>query len=146
TAGCYEVPVSILALTGGGPSSQSDHSYLDGLEICDAAFTVAGTSIPIVNLSTGLVENNGSVSFDLGQNFPNPFNGSTQFNLNLVKSSDVTVEVYNVLGKLVKTNSYENLQAGINTIAINASDLSAGLYSYRVIVGSEMATRTMIVK
>ena len=146
TAGCYEVPVSILALTGGGPSSQSDHSYLDGLEICDAAFTVAGTTIPIVNLSTGLVENNGSVSFDLGQNFPNPFNGSTQFNLNLVKSSDVTVEVYNVLGKLVKTNSYENLQAGVNTIAINASDLSAGLYSYRVIVGSEMATRTMIVK
>ena len=46
----------------------------------------------------------------------------------------------------MKTNSYENLQAGVNTIAINASDLSAGLYSYRVIVGSEMATRTMIVK
>ena len=145
TAGCYEVPVSILALTGGGPSSQSDHSFIDGLELCDAAFTVAGTAIPLINV-TGIIENTASVSFDLGQNFPNPFNGSTQFNLNLVKSSDVTVEVYSVLGKLVKTNSYENLQAGINTIAINATDLSAGLYSYRVIVGSEMATRTMIVK
>ncbi|MFN0187252.1 MAG: T9SS type A sorting domain-containing protein [Bacteroidia bacterium] len=147
-AGCYEVPVSILALTGGGPSSQTDHSYLDGLEICDAAFTVAGTPTPIANFvqGIGVVENNSSVSFDLGQNFPNPFNGSTQFSLNLVKSSDVTVEVYNVLGKLVKTNSYENLQAGVNTIAISASDLSAGMYSYRVIVGSEMATRTMIVK
>ena len=147
TAGCYKIPVSILALTGGGPSSQSDHSYLDGLEICDAAFTVAGTTTPIDNfVITGINENNGPVSFDLGQNFPNPFNGSTQFNLNLVKSSDVTVEVYNVLGKLVKSATYENLQAGVNTIAINASDLSAGLYSYRVVVGSEMATRTMIVK
>jgi hypothetical protein len=66
--------------------------------------------------------------------------------LNLVKSSDVTVEVYNVLGKLVKSATYENLQAGVNTIAINASDLSAGLYSYRVNVGGETATRTMIVK
>ena len=105
------------------------------------------TSTPIDNfVITGINENNGPVSFDLGQNFPNPFNGSTQFNLNLVKSSDVTVEVYNVLGKLVKSATYENLQAGVNTIAINASDLSAGLYSYRVVVGSEMATRTMIVK
>ena len=147
TAGCYEVPASILALTGGTVSLQCDHSYIDGMELCDAAFNVAGTSFPLTNLVVvGLNENNGAVSFDLGQNFPNPFNGSTQFNLNLVKSSDVTVEVYSILGKLVQTNTYTNLQAGNNTIAINASDLSAGMYSYRVIVGSEMATRTMIVK
>lgn len=147
TTGCYEIPVSILALTGGGPSAQTDHSYLEGLEICDAAFTVAGTGFVVANyVQVGVNENSGTTSFTLGQNFPNPFNGSTQFNLNLVKSSDVTVEVYNVLGKLVKTNNYTNLLSGNNTIAINASDLSAGLYSYRVIVGSEVATRTMIVK
>lgn len=146
TAGCYEIPVSILALTGGGPSFQCDHSYLDGIEMCDAAFTVAGTGFVITNLVAIGINEQDAVSFDLGQNFPNPFNGSTQFTLNLVKSSDVTVEVYNILGKLVSTNTYSNLQAGNNTITINASDLSAGMYSYRVIVGSESATRTMMVK
>jgi len=146
-AGCYKIPVSIVELSGGTGADQVDHKFIDGLELCDAAFTNAGTGFVVANLVIiGVSEIDATTSFTLGQNFPNPFNGSTQFNLNLVKSSDVTVEVYSVVGKMVKTNSYSNLQAGQNTIAINASDLSAGLYTYRVIVGTEKATRTMVVK
>ncbi|MBL7923610.1 MAG: T9SS type A sorting domain-containing protein [Bacteroidia bacterium] len=147
TSGCYEIPVSILELTGGGVGVQCDHKYIDGLELCDAAFTVAGTPITVANLvAQGINENSGTTSFTLSQNFPNPFNGSTQFNLNLVKSSNVTVEVYSVVGKLVKTVSYTNMAAGLNTLTIDASDLSSGLYTYTVVVGAEKATRTMIVK
>ena len=146
-AGCYKVPVSILELTGGGPGAQVDHKYIDGLEICDADYTETGAPIVVANLVASSVnEVVATASFTLGQNYPNPFSGSTQFNLNLVKSSNVSVEVYNVVGKLVKTFNFDNMTAGSNTVSIDASDLASGLYTYTVVVGAEKATRTMIVK
>ncbi|MBK9637815.1 MAG: T9SS type A sorting domain-containing protein [Bacteroidetes bacterium] len=86
------------------------------------------------------------LSFSIFQNYPNPFSGSTQFEINLKKTSDATIEVNNVVGKLIKTINTGTLTAGINTITIDASDLAAGLYTYTVKVGAESLTKTMIVK
>lgn len=86
-----------------------------------------------------------SESFTMSQNYPNPFTGSTSFDVNLKKASDVTVEVYNVLGNLVSTNNY-TLVSGSNKLTIDANGLTAGLYTYSVKVGAEKVTRTMMVK
>ena len=86
-----------------------------------------------------------SESFTMSQNYPNPFTGSTSFDINLKKASDVTVEVYNVLGKLVSTNNY-SLTSGSNKLSIDGNGLNAGLYTYSVKVGAEKVTRTMMVK
>lgn len=146
TAGCYKIPVSFLEIPI-NIGVEVNHKYIDGLEICDAAFTEAAATIPVANFVTQSInETSGTTSFTMGQNFPNPFNGATQFNLNLVKTSNVTVEVYNVIGKLLKTVTYDNMSSGLNTISIDASDLASGIYTYTVIVGGEKATRTMIVK
>jgi len=82
----------------------------------------------------------------MSQNFPNPFNGSTRFELNLKNNADVTVEVYNVLGKLVKSMNLTDLTAGINTVTLDLAGLNSGLYTYSVTVGSEKLTRTLMVK
>lgn len=86
------------------------------------------------------------LSFSITQNYPNPFSGATRFDLNLQKTSDVSVEVFNVVGKLVKTINAGTLTAGVNTITIDGSDLASGMYTYTVKVGSEKLTNTMMVK
>ena len=85
-------------------------------------------------------------SFTMSQNYPNPVNGTTRFELNLNANSDVTVELYNVLGKLVKTETLNNLNAGSNVITLDLAGFNAGLYTYSVTVGAEKLTRTLMVK
>jgi hypothetical protein len=85
-------------------------------------------------------------SFSMSQNYPNPVNGTTRFELNLNANSDVTVELYNVLGKLVKTETLNNLNAGSNVITLDLAGFNAGLYTYSVTVGAEKLTRTLMVK
>jgi hypothetical protein len=66
--------------------------------------------------------------------------------LNLNANSDVTVELYNVLGKLVKTETFTSLNAGTNVINLDLAGFNAGLYTYSVTVGAEKLTRTLMVK
>lgn len=94
----------------------------------------------------GVSEITKSSSFSMSQNFPNPFNGTTRFELNLKNNADVTVDVYNVLGKMVKSMNLTDLTAGINTISLDLAGLNAGLYTYSVTVGAEKLTRTLMVK
>ena len=104
-------------------------------------------SVPVGDLVMSVNEvSSPSKNFSISQNYPNPFSGSTTFELTLSKNADVTVEVYNVLGKLVQVKSYENMLAGVNRIAIDGSDFAAGIYSYSVTVGSEKISNNMMVK
>lgn len=94
----------------------------------------------------GVSEITNANSFSMSQNYPNPVNGTTRFELNLNANSDVTVELYNVLGKLVKTETLNNLNAGSNVITLDLAGFNAGLYTYSVTVGAEKLTRTLMVK
>lgn len=84
--------------------------------------------------------------FSITQNYPNPFNGITRFDINLQNSADVTVEVYTILGKLVKTIAAGTLSPGISTISIDGTDLASGVYTYTVQAGEEKLTNTLMVK
>ena len=98
------------------------------------------------NNPVGVSEITKANSFSMSQNYPNPVNGTTRFELNLNANSDVTVELYNVLGKLVKTETLNNLNAGSNVITLDLAGFNAGLYTYSVTVGAEKVTRTLMVK
>lgn len=83
---------------------------------------------------------NGQVSYEaalptefaVSQNYPNPFNAKTSFKLELPVSSDVTVNVYNVAGQLVKAINMPNLDAGVHSVVWDASDVASGVYFYKV--------------
>ena len=76
--------------------------------------------------------------FALHQNFPNPFNPDTTINYELAESADVTLQIYNVLGQVVRTLVASEAQnAGRYQIRWNGMDdrgvpVSSGIYFYQI--------------
>lgn len=80
--------------------------------------------------------------YALRNNYPNPFNPETTIKYQLPEAGDVKLEIYNMLGQVVRTLVNQHQSAGRYTIQWNASndygqDLSSGIYFYRVQVGGE---------
>ena len=71
-------------------------------------------------------------NFYLSNNYPNPFNPSTKIEFGLPEQSDVTLTVFNILGQKVVEVTEKSLAAGIHSYNFNASQLSSGIYVYRV--------------
>jgi hypothetical protein len=70
--------------------------------------------------------------FTLDQNYPNPFNPSTTIRFALPTNSRVSIKLYNTLGQEVANVLNSNLDAGIHEQILNASNLSSGVYFYRL--------------
>ena len=87
--------------------------------------------------------------FALGQNYPNPFNPSTIIPYQLAASSQVRLEVFNLLGQRIATLVDEERAAGFHTATWHAVDgsgraVAAGVYIYRMTVGEERQTGRMV--
>jgi hypothetical protein len=83
-------------------------------------------------------------SFGLQQNFPNPFNPTTNIDFSIPNSSDVSLKIYDITGTLVKSVFEGNLEAGSYDIEINASSWASGVYFYTLIAGDFVQTKKMI--
>jgi len=82
--------------------------------------------------------------FDLVQNYPNPFNPSTTIGFFLNKSEDVSLVVYDIIGSQVAVLAQGVYDEGYNEASFNASNLSSGMYIYRLQTDSGVLTKTMI--
>ena len=71
--------------------------------------------------------------FTVFQNYPNPFNPSTNIRFNLSSSSDVSLIIYNSLGRKILKIIDENLSTGIHTYSVNMSQYSSGIYFAQLI-------------
>ena len=71
-------------------------------------------------------------SFKLYPNVPNPFNPQTTITYQIPEPCRVSIEIYNVLGQKVVTLIDEPVQAGIHQHVFNASDVSSGIYFYKM--------------
>ena len=80
----------------------------------------------------------------LSQNYPNPFNPQTQIQYTLPLANHVTLEVFDMLGRHVRTLVNEERAAGAHTVIFEAGDLSNGAYVYRLTAGPFSETKTMI--
>jgi hypothetical protein len=81
--------------------------------------------------------------FSLSQNYPNPFNPSTVISYQLPASGNVTLKVYDLLGREVATLVNEEKPAGSYEVSFDASQLSSGVYIYRLTAGNFSATNKM---
>jgi hypothetical protein len=70
--------------------------------------------------------------YSLSQNYPNPFNPVTKINFALPKQGFVTLKIYDVLGREVRTLVNEVKSAGQFSVDFNASEFSSGVYFYRL--------------
>jgi len=72
------------------------------------------------------------IKFELAQNYPNPFNPSTIIRYQLPVNSQITLKVFNMLGKEVATLVNEVKLAGSYEVTLNADKLSSGVYYYQL--------------
>jgi len=87
-------------------------------------------------------------SFTLQQNYPNPFNPSTTIKFSIPESGEVSLKIYDVIGKEVATlvdefKSVGNYEISFNSNA-NGLNLSSGIYFYQLKINSKIETRKMI--
>jgi len=82
--------------------------------------------------------------YELSQNYPNPFNPTTKINFALPKSGFVTLKIYDILGREIKTLVNEIKQAGNYTVDFNASEFSSGVYFYRIESGTFSEIKRMV--
>jgi hypothetical protein len=100
--------------------------------------------------SAAVVSNEDVVStvpleYSLDQNYPNPFNPSTNIQFSLAATSDVTLEVYNMLGQKVATLlQNQKMNAGSHTQTFDASRLASGMYVYRISTPNFVQSRSMM--
>lgn len=83
-------------------------------------------------------------TFSLEQNYPNPFNPSTRLSYHLPVNAFVTLSVYDMLGREVKTLVGEYQTAGSYNVHFDAVGLPSGMYVYRIVAGALTAARTMM--
>ena len=98
--------------------------------------------IPVVGVNTNT--NTIPKSYSLGQNFPNPFNPSTNIKFNIPKAGHVKLAVYDVLGNQVELLVNNEMAAGSFSTDFNASSLATGVYFYRLEANSFSETKKMI--
>ena len=81
------------------------------------------------------------------QNYPNPFNGKTDISFSVDDSklinSDVTLNIYDMLGREIFTAYRGKAENGEITIRLNVAGLPAGNYFYRLSGGGEEVTKMM---
>ncbi len=116
-----------------GPTGTDDHMS-SWFEVDDLA--LSGTS--------GVLPETGPASYSLAQNFPNPFNPTTTIRYSLAHRSQVTLAVFNALGERVATLVNEMQESGTHDARFDASGLASGVYFYRLLAGSYVETRQLV--
>ncbi|MBS1513420.1 MAG: DUF4331 family protein [Bacteroidetes bacterium] len=106
-----------------------------------------GSIVGIFNTPNG---NNGLPnSYGLQQNFPNPFNPSTEIRYNLLKNDKVSVKIYDITGKEVRTLVDGTMSAGVNSVIWNGltnegNAAATGTYFVKLVTSAGEDTRKMM--
>jgi hypothetical protein len=79
----------------------------------------------------------------LAQNFPNPFNPATTIRVTIPRTQDITLRIYDLLGREVQTIYQGSIEAGFHDLRFNARNLSSGVYIYQLLSEDGIKTKTM---
>ncbi len=101
---------------------------------------------PVTSIEIGK-QKNIPQEFSLYQNYPNPFNPSTTIEFALPKASEVTLQIFNILGEEVVTLVSDRLNAGKYKVKWNVylqGEMASGVYLYRLKAGDFVKTCKML--
>jgi hypothetical protein len=85
------------------------------------------------------------LNIELHQNYPNPFNPETTISFGIPEDGPVKLSVFNYKGELVKNIFEGSLSKGMHSYNFNGSDLTSGVYFYRLVSGGNYAMKKMII-
>ena len=99
-----------------------------------------------IDYLVGISHNGNTVPkvYSLAQNYPNPFNPTTTINFGLPKAGLVKLVIYDILGRVVSTLVNEHREAGTYNIAFDASNISSGVYFYKLEAGDFSSIKKMV--
>jgi uncharacterized delta-60 repeat protein len=127
------IPKSII----GGPGSTL---FMCGDNTADVIVVKYGVTTGIETNSTSVINN-----FSLSQNYPNPFNPSTKINFNIPKDSKISLYVFDVNGKLVKSLiNNTRYSEGNYSVDFKAGELPSGAYFYKLTAEGFSETKKML--
>ncbi|MFH1145660.1 MAG: T9SS type A sorting domain-containing protein [bacterium] len=97
-----------------------------------------GGGIPKVGINTK------PLKYGLEQNYPNPFNPVTSINFSIPEGTNVTLDIYDIQGRLVETLiDNEHHETGKYTVPFDASDFASGTYFYKITAGKYTQVKKM---
>ncbi len=103
-----------------------------------------------VQATTGVGNTPPIATLTVLQNQPNPFGGTTDLRIGLPSNSDVSIEVFDVAGRRVRTQALAQQAAGWRTVPFDGRDqagrpLASGVYFYRITASGKMVTNKMVI-
>jgi hypothetical protein len=128
--------IHYISTKGPGSSSFTDNAPVYRVNQCFQKVSITAVN----NISTTVPD-----KFSLKQNYPNPFNPTTSIRFDVVKSSKMSLNVYDATGKLVQTLlSNEVVPTGTNEVVFDAGKLSSGVYFYTLSSDNFRETKKMM--
>lgn len=111
-----------------------------------SAIGINDGSVPIGGSGSDNLISNKNIpkQFALSQNYPNPFNPITNIKYDLPKDIFVTIKIYDMLGREIKTLVNEFKNAGSYVVSFNGSELASGIYFYRIQAGDFASVKRMV--
>ena len=82
--------------------------------------------------------------YSLYQNYPNPFNPATKIEFNIPYESDITLLVYDILGKIIYKLKQSGVKAGKHQLIFNGKNFSSGIYYYQIRTKDFIGTKEML--
>jgi len=113
-----------------------DGFYFDDFKVVNYTNTYAG----IINTSNEI-----PTVYSLSNNYPNPFNPSTNIKFGIPKDGFVSMKVYDITGREVSNLISQQMKAGQYEVNFNASAISSGVYFYRLNVNNFTGTKSMVI-
>ncbi|MFO8029512.1 MAG: N-acetylmuramoyl-L-alanine amidase [Cyclonatronaceae bacterium] len=125
---------SFQMTSGEGDYAPSGTIYIDDYKIVQYDREPTSAPDPVADLPQ---------QFKLEQNYPNPFNPTTLIGYELPVNSEVSLEVFDMLGRRVAVLVDGMVEAGSHQVSFDAARLSSGVYIYKLKAGSQTITRKM---
>lgn len=120
-----------------GSTISSEISHFSGIYFFTSSHEVLG-----INDGSDLISDRNK----LGQNYPNPASGQTQIPFFLTESGNVSIKLYDSSGRYVREITNQYFAKGENSVSVNLSGLSKGIYFYQMNTNGFKQARKMIVK
>lgn len=114
----------------------------------EGSYTFFSNLSPFIKLNLGQtigIKETKTSNFELGQNQPNPFNGTSNVVYTLKEAGNVTMTITDITGKTIVSSNLGNKAAGAYNYVINSNDLTAGIYFYSLTVDGSKTTKKMVI-
>jgi flagellar hook assembly protein FlgD len=84
------------------------------------------------------------MAYGISDAYPNPFNPTTTIGFGLAVDSEVSIQIYNLQGRVIETLANQFMQAGYHSVTWNANNYSSGVYFVKMATGDYVSTQKLL--